>query len=288
MHELAPRPRERGATHRLRPGATLLVALALAATVAHAGLLPFSPTSARRVELQTVRRPGARATEFALLRVTATDVDLKAVPFDVLLPRPHPREPQASAERVELRLVRGRLDALRCSEVLFTARDVLLDVDAAVTQRPPFTAMTDPRLELTLRDGDLNGWVAQLMPDLLEPRVVFEADKLVVQAKVPVFLAAFAVTVRGVPKVVAGHQLKLEQLALDTGRLQLGEELREGLLGQVNVMLDLNTLLGSPLPVVWEQPRLAAGVCRLGGRLVPPALPAPTVPPDDPGARYRW
>lgn len=227
-------------------------------------------TSARRIAVEVDPGAASRLGQLEQVAVLIDQADARELPLAALVPLAEPRTAKGRIGSIELRATRVWLDTFRASEVLFHAEEVRFSLLQALRGRLRVTSLGEQRLTVTFRDGDLDEHAAYAFPGLLEPRITFEAGQFVFRSQVPAFLAAFPATVSGRLAIDEGRRLVLREAVIETGRLELTDQMRAEVLAALDPLLDLDQVLPFPVPLVWDEIAVGDGEAVLVGRIEAP------------------
>ena len=242
------------------------------------------PGTSVRVEVQP--GPTPRLGSYQQVTVRINGADARDLPLATMLPRPRPGTPKGRIDQLELLATNVHLDALRASEVKLVAHDLVYDLPTALTGHTlRVTRLGEQQLTVRFADGDLDAYAAEFFPELLEPHVTFESGRFVMRALLPLFIAAFPVTIRGELRVNMQRQILLRNASLETGRVEFSGEVIEALLARFDPLVDLDELLQFSAPLDWQRAETGSGWCVITGRLETPSAPPPAHP-FEPRQRY--
>ncbi|MCC7491281.1 MAG: hypothetical protein IT204_02990 [Fimbriimonadaceae bacterium] len=242
---------------------------------------------ARQVQA-TVTAPAEPGSIGHLEQVTVTlaSVDARRLPLAALAPLPRPRAPQARLGQLLLTAREVSLDQLQAAEIEFRAEDLVYDLTPALTAGElRLTRVGRQRLTVTFRDGDLDAYARDAFAELSDPRLTFEHGQLVARAKIPLIFAAFNASITGRLVVEEHRCLMLRDAVLETGRVELSDELRASVLERLNPLLDLDAALHFPVPVRWDEVVVGEGQAVLSGEVLP-LPPWPSRGDFNPRERY--
>lgn len=227
-------------------------------------------TSARRIAVEVDAGAAPRLGQLERVTAEIDQADARELPLAALVPLAEPRTAKGRIGSIELRATRVWLDTFRASEVVFRADEVRFSLLQALRGRLRVTSLGEQKLTVTFRDGDLDEHAAFAFPGLLEPRITFEAGRFIFRSQVPAFLAAFPATVSGRLAIDEGRRLVLREAVIETGRLELSDEMRAEVLAALDPLLDLDQVLPFPVPLAWDDITVGDGEAVLVGRLEAP------------------
>ncbi len=217
--------------------------------------------------------------------VAIRGVDARLIPLAGLVPVPRERTAKGRVARLDLTAEQVRLDTLQASALRFVAEDVRYDLLAAARGELRVTSLGRQELTVLLRDGDLDTHAKVTYPELSNTRITFEEGKVVARAMVPVFVAAFPVTITGRLAIDEGRTVGLRDATIETGRLELSDALRQSILTRLDPLIDLDTAFHLPVPLRWLSIQVGQGQALIHAEVLTPAVPR--VAPDfNPRERY--
>ena len=232
------------------------------------------PGTSVRVEVEPGTTPRLGSYDRVVVHIDGADA--RDLPLATMLPDPRPGTPKGQIRRLELRATNVHLASLRAREVNLLADDVTFDLPTALTRHElRVTRLGHQTLTVRFADGDLDDYAAEFFPELLAPHVTFEDGRFVMRAKLPLFVAAFPITIRGDLRVNMQQQILLRNPSIETGRVEFSGDVIAALLSRLDPLVDMDELLQFSAPLDWQRAVTGTGWATIEGRLdTPDAAPA--------------